>query len=54
MSPEVCEKRYSSKCDVWSIGVIFFELLTGELPFKSTSEFENMDRKMTAQEFKQF
>lgn len=54
MSPEVCEKRYSTKCDVWSIGVIFYELLTGSLPFKSESKYEAIERKLTLEEFKEF
>ncbi len=35
MAPQVLEsKKYAIKCDVWSIGVTIYELITGELPFK--------------------
>jgi len=33
IAPEVLNKSYGVKCDVWSAGVIFFKLLTGRLPF---------------------
>jgi len=36
MAPEVLTKTgYSEQADMWSIGVIMFELLTGEKPFKT-------------------
>lgn len=38
MSPEVCSgKPYDSKADVWSIGVILYELITLRKPFESDS-----------------
>ena len=34
MPPEICNNsRYNSKCDVWSLGVILYELLALRLPF---------------------
>ena len=34
IAPEVIKCSYNSKCDIWSIGVIAYVALCGELPFK--------------------
>jgi calcium-dependent protein kinase len=39
MSPQVLKhKQYTSKTDVWSLGILFFELLFGRLPYNGYSE----------------
>ena len=40
MAPElVMRKEYSMKADVWSLGILVYQLLTGKFPFKAS----NMD-----------
>lgn len=41
MAPELLEKRkvYSSSTDLWSIGAVFYKLLFGEYPFRTTNAF---------------
>lgn len=36
MAPEVLAGSYTSQCDLWSLGVASFMLLTGEMPFHGT------------------
>ncbi len=39
MSPEMIEgNKSSSKCDVWSCGIIFYQILYGGYPFESNPE----------------
>ncbi|OMJ95641.1 hypothetical protein SteCoe_887 [Stentor coeruleus] len=40
LSPEVFENEYNEKCDLWSIGVIMYILLSGKMPFGGRDEGE--------------
>lgn len=38
MAPEVLRKRYTEKCDAWSLGCILYVMLKGSSPYKSGSQ----------------
>ena len=41
VSPEMLEKSLSSPgSDLWAFGVMLFEMISGDLPFKSTQEWQ--------------
>ena len=42
IAPEVIQKKYNSKCDMWSCGVIMFVLLTKKPPFGGKNEVQIM------------
>lgn len=48
MAPEVLNgKRYNHKADVWSLGIVFFEMITGFTPFTGLNKTDlknNLDK----------
>ena len=43
MAPEIMKnKKYDFKSDLWSVGIIFYEMLVGRTPFKAKNIFELM------------
>ena len=37
ISPEIIEGRYGCECDMWSLGVLLYLLLSGDYPFDGES-----------------
>lgn len=49
LSPEVClSQEVDQRSDIFSLGVVLFEMLTGDTPFKSDSPFELMTKVVEA------
>lgn len=40
MAPEIFMSKYDERCDIWSLGIILFMLVTGEPPVSGTTNQE--------------
>ena len=49
MAPEVANGRYGREIDIYALGVVLYELLTGEVPFDGESIGEVLMKHLTAQ-----
>ena len=48
MAPEVANGRYGKEIDVYALGIILFEMLTGRVPFEGESVGEVLMKHLTA------
>lgn len=48
MAPEVANGRYGKEIDIYALGVIFYEMLTGRVPFEGESVGEVLMKHLTA------
>ena len=40
VAPEVIRGKYGPECDVWSIGIMMYSMLSGKIPFSGATQQE--------------
>lgn len=48
IAPEVLTGKYTEKCDIWSIGVILYVMLSGKAPFNGSNDREILKKVAAA------
>ena len=38
IAPEVIDENYSYECDIWSLGVVLFFIMSGKYPFMANNQ----------------
>ena len=49
MAPEVANGRYGKEIDIYALGIILYEMLTGHVPFEGESVGEVLMKHLTAE-----
>jgi hypothetical protein len=49
MAPEIANGRYGKEIDIYALGIIFYEMLTGRVPFEGESVGEVLMKHLTAE-----
>ncbi|CAK61723.1 unnamed protein product (macronuclear) [Paramecium tetraurelia] len=45
MTPQILEQsKFNSKCDIWSLGIMFYEMLYGHTPWTANSQLSLLDQ----------
>ena len=46
VAPEVIQRSYNYKCDLWSLGVVMFTVITGRFPFDHKNDNSKIAEKI--------